>query len=92
MKTLYTIYSNFAKRVVMSLMTLMTIGVTNLWADIYTATLTFDDLSKTAEGFLEAAENATGAISNVISAVESFGKIAYQNGDLYKINILKEIT
>ena len=49
MKTLYTTYSNFAKRLVMSLMVLMTVGVTNLWADIYTATLTFDDLSKRTE-------------------------------------------
>ena len=49
MKTLHTTYTNFAKRLVMSLIVLMTVGVTNLWADIYTATLTFDDLSKRTE-------------------------------------------
>ena len=47
MKTLYTTYSNFAKRLVMPLIVLMTVGVGSVLAqETLTATLTFDDLSK----------------------------------------------
>lgn len=44
MKTLYTTYNNFAKRLVISLMVLMTVGVGTVFADTYTWTLASGDL------------------------------------------------
>lgn len=44
MKTLYTTYNNFAKRLVMSLIVLMTVGVGTVFADTYTWTLASGDL------------------------------------------------
>lgn len=44
MKTLHTIYTNFAKRLVMSLIVLMTVGVGTVFADTYTWTLASGDL------------------------------------------------
>ena len=44
MKTLYTTYNNFAKRLVMSLMVFMTVGVGSVFADAYTWTLASGDL------------------------------------------------
>ena len=44
MKTLYTTYNNFAKRLVMSLIVLMTVGVGSMFADTYTWTLASGDL------------------------------------------------
>ena len=38
MKTLYTTYNNFAKRLVMSLMVLMTVGVGSVWGETWTWT------------------------------------------------------
>ena len=45
MKTLHTIYTNFAKRFAVVL-TLLTFGLTSAWAATETATLTFDDIAK----------------------------------------------
>ena len=45
MKTLYTTYNNFAKRLAMTMMVLMTIGIGIVWADTYTWTLNSGDLS-----------------------------------------------
>lgn len=45
MKTLYTTYTNFAKRLVMTMMVLLTIGVGIVWADTYTWTFKTGDLS-----------------------------------------------
>ena len=44
MKTSYTTYNNFAKRLVMSLIVLMTVGVGTVFADTYTWTLASGDL------------------------------------------------
>ena len=44
MKTLHTIYTSFAKRLVMSLMVLMTVGVGSVLGDTYTWTLASGDL------------------------------------------------
>ena len=51
MKTLYTTYNNFAKRLVMSLIVLMTVGVGTMFADTYTWTLTSGDLGTTGSPF-----------------------------------------
>ena len=45
MKTMNTIYTNFAKRFAVVL-TLLTFGLTSVWAATETATLTFDDIAK----------------------------------------------
>ena len=45
MKTMNTIYTNFAKRAAVVL-TLLTFGLTSAWAATKTATLTFDDIAK----------------------------------------------
>ena len=87
MKTLYTTYNNFAKRLVMSLMVLMTVGVGSVLGAEYEEMLTLDVAKNAPTGTNSTAltineiksylQNAAPNTSNIKSA-------ANKTGDVYK--------
>ena len=72
MKTLHTTYTNFAKRVLISLFTLVTMGVSTIWADTWTWTVsTANDLG-TSTSYEATLNNKTWLVTR--SSVQHTGK------------------